>query len=139
MRVRCIMSSQVTPGQEYGQLTVLESCGMRSNHTYYKCRCQCGAEVEARGSRLLAGKKSSCVKCAAAMRRIGKYYTGYRVVDYLRSDTSTSYIVECIVCRSRYTATGSELRRLPACSCQKRRDEIIASGKIDRDLLDQLL
>lgn len=132
------MSNQVTPGQEYGLLTVVNFSGMRSNHAYYKCRCRCGIEIEVRSTRLRSGKKNACVKCAAATRKVGTYISSYRVVDFLRSEI-TNYIVECIVCRRKYTVPWSELRRISTCVCQTQRAERISSGEIDGDLLNQII
>lgn len=48
-------------GNKYGHLTVIEEAGIdSSNHKLWKCRCDCGKEIIARGSRLRNGEKQDC-------------------------------------------------------------------------------
>jgi len=58
---------EVTPGDEYGDLTVireLESSGKRR----FLCRCCCGNEVEVRLGHLRSGHTSSCGRCGLECR-----------------------------------------------------------------------
>ena len=47
-------------GQKFGFLTVLEYVGIRSNLKTYRCKCDCGNEVDVAGSLLRRGKKDNC-------------------------------------------------------------------------------
>ena len=48
-------------GNKYGHLTVIEEAGIDSSkHKLWKCRCDCGNEIIARGSRLRNGEKQDC-------------------------------------------------------------------------------
>lgn len=52
---------ELTPGTVYGRLTVLGFAGLnRWNAALWNCRCECGREVPARGTTLVAGKKLTC-------------------------------------------------------------------------------
>lgn len=49
-------------GRRFGALTVVErgSRHGRRSDVWWRCRCDCGAECEARGDRLRAGAKRAC-------------------------------------------------------------------------------
>lgn len=48
-------------GQQFGYLTALEPTGEKSRRDYiWRCRCQCGKEVEFPATRLLTGNTLSC-------------------------------------------------------------------------------
>ena len=48
-------------GRRYGDLTVLEQLDERvANHIMYRCRCECGKEIELRGGSLTTGNTRSC-------------------------------------------------------------------------------
>lgn len=48
-------------GNRYGHLTVIEEAGIDSSkHKLWKCKCDCGKEIIARGSRLRNGEKQDC-------------------------------------------------------------------------------
>ena len=47
-------------GFQFGELTVLEFLGVKNRLRLYKCRCSCGKEIEAFGTYLRRGRKTSC-------------------------------------------------------------------------------
>ena len=48
-------------GKKFGKLTVIEFLGTNSYaKPYYKCKCECGNEVEVVGAHLLSGNTRSC-------------------------------------------------------------------------------
>lgn len=47
-------------GQKFGRLTVLERAESKNGRTYWKCRCDCGEEVNVIASNLLRGNTKSC-------------------------------------------------------------------------------
>lgn len=48
-------------GKRYGALTVIEFAGIKGRkHRYWRCRCDCGIEIIARGSHLYNGNVKSC-------------------------------------------------------------------------------
>jgi len=57
-------------GKKYGHLTVLEEAGIDSSkHKLWKCQCDCGNIITARGSRLRNGEKQDC----GCMKRRGGF------------------------------------------------------------------
>lgn len=64
-------------GNKYGLLTVIEEAGIDSSkHKLWKCKCDCGNEIIARGSRLRNGEKRDCgcVKKHDFVDETGKRY-----------------------------------------------------------------
>lgn len=47
-------------GQRFGRLTVIEEAGINSGYTLWKCKCDCGNEIIARGTHLKYGNTRSC-------------------------------------------------------------------------------
>lgn len=47
-------------GRRFGRLTVLERLYRRGNHTYWRCRCDCGQEIKASLTNLYHGYVMSC-------------------------------------------------------------------------------
>jgi len=47
-------------GNVYGKLTVIAFSGLRSKYAYWSCHCECGNEVDARGTGLRYGSHQSC-------------------------------------------------------------------------------
>ena len=51
-------------GMRFGKLLVIERAPNKSGRTYWKCKCDCGAEKEVRGSSLSGSRPTqSCGKC----------------------------------------------------------------------------
>lgn len=44
----------------FGRLTVLEYLHTEHAHAIWRCRCECGTEIEARGQQLVSGRVVSC-------------------------------------------------------------------------------
>ena len=57
----CIRSKNLV-GQRFGRLLVLEKTNKKDKHgtTYYKCKCDCGKEIETLSTLLTSGHKLSC-------------------------------------------------------------------------------
>lgn len=47
-------------GNRFTRLVVEGRLGLEGNHSAWKCRCDCGQEVTARGDKLLGGRVKSC-------------------------------------------------------------------------------
>lgn len=47
-------------GNVYGRLTVIEYVGIEKHEAIWKCRCECGKEVNVSGHNLRRGKTKSC-------------------------------------------------------------------------------
>ena len=46
--------------QRFGRLVVVEKAFVKNQHTYWRCKCDCGKEKEVRGSLLRNGNTTSC-------------------------------------------------------------------------------
>lgn len=126
----------ITAGTLYGRLTVLSPAFAKHDHQYYQCRCECGEEILARGTRLVSGEKTACPACAAAQRIVGMYIDGFQIKGFLRSKGSDPrFIVECTSCRERVTIPKELLKHIPRCECQVKRAAVISEGNIDPDFL----
>ncbi|MBQ1736074.1 MAG: hypothetical protein II038_14600 [Lachnospiraceae bacterium] len=128
----------ITTGTVFGRLTVLAPAPAKHDHAYYLCRCKCGDEVVARGTRLTSGEKTACPICAAAKRVVGRYVSGYQIVGFTRSkNEEPRYIAECLQCRERVTIPKEFAKQgIPTCECQIRRAAAISDGIIDADFFD---
>jgi len=47
-------------GRRFGRLLVVERAANRKKHVYWRCKCDCGNEVEVRGDALTRGPTVSC-------------------------------------------------------------------------------
>lgn len=47
-------------GRSFGRLAVVAYSRSAHGHAYWRCRCECGAEPEVRGTRLVTGRIVSC-------------------------------------------------------------------------------
>jgi len=47
-------------GRVFTRLTVLSLAGYRAAHAVWHCRCECGREVDVRGTHLVSGRVRSC-------------------------------------------------------------------------------
>lgn len=56
---RCGFQQDIT-GFMFGKLTILGFSRRKSKHTYWKCKCSCGRELEVEGSHLKAEHTMSC-------------------------------------------------------------------------------
>ena len=56
-------------GNRYGKLTVIKRAPNFRKLTMWLCRCDCGAEIVTRASRLRRGRSTQCPKCALDSNR----------------------------------------------------------------------
>lgn len=47
-------------GQAFGRLHVVAFAMVKDSESYFRCRCECGSEVEVRGRSLRSGNTTSC-------------------------------------------------------------------------------
>lgn len=93
-------------GQKYGRLTVIEDLGIflkdgtSTKRHYYKCRCDCGNEVVAVGSRLGNGHTTSCgcyskevsSKIGMSIRKYNDYYV-YENIVFVKFSNCNEYFL----------------------------------------------
>lgn len=48
------------PGQRYGKLTVVSKTGKKGHNWLWRCKCDCGGQVDALASNLRSGNTTSC-------------------------------------------------------------------------------
>lgn len=128
----------ITTGTVFGRLTVVGAASSRHAHTYYRCLCECGEELTARGTRLASGEKTACLSCAAAQRVIGKYIDGYRIKAFSRSQNEApQFVAECLQCRKQIIIPKESAKpgSMPKCDCQIRRAALFSSD-LDPDFLN---
>ena len=60
----------IQPGTKFGKLTIIEAIGYKPQYTgsqknrmWYRCKCDCGNEIETSGNRLKENHTISCGKC----------------------------------------------------------------------------
>jgi len=59
---------EVSPGDEYGDLTVVREAEKSSGKRRFLCVCSCGNEVTARLDHLRSGHTNSCGRCGLEFR-----------------------------------------------------------------------
>ena len=55
-----MIGMQIQAGQRFGRLTVVEEAPRRKGERWWRCRCDCGREVETEESHLKNGHTKSC-------------------------------------------------------------------------------
>ena len=59
-------------GDRFGMLEIIESAGTRGNHSYVKCKCDCGNIVNIRVSNLKGQSHSKTISCGCASQSSGE-------------------------------------------------------------------
>lgn len=83
-------------GQKYGRLTAIELDRIENNHTFWKCRCDCGNIVAVDRSRLRSGKTKSCGCFKLETIRKQRRHNEYEIVDgYVKVKLSDTEYMFC--------------------------------------------
>lgn len=112
-------------GQEFGWLTAVEKIGTLRRGAVWRCRCRCGAEVEALYECLRKGSKVSCgcktkAKAVDPASMVGKTYGYLTVLDVSDHLKYKQRAVRCrCVCGKVVDAIPRFLRdgRVISCGC----------------------
>ena len=123
-------------GRCFGRLLVLEHAPKIDRYARFRCRCDCGALTEVRGSHLRAGHVRSCgclrqrgVEAGAATtkdmtgKRIGRLVViGRAGSEQIKGDSSLALSSCRCSCGSNVTVAGAHLRRgsVKSCGCLRR-------------------
>ena len=59
-------------GDRFGMLEIIESAGTRGNHSYVKCKCDCGNIMNIRVSHLKGQSHSKTISCGCASKSSGE-------------------------------------------------------------------
>lgn len=103
-------------GQQFGKLTVLAPAENVGRHTAWRCRCECGNELDVMTYALRSGSKVSC----GCWSKVGIDYTGQTIGDLHvlgrapNVDGSSAWYCQC-ECGETFVSKGKDLTRYRSC------------------------
>ena len=111
-------------GQTFGRLTVLDRCGKTSHgNAIWRCRCECGAEIQVAAGQLRAATTRSCGCLSVDSRHarvkpmVGRTFGNLTVVSRIEKDTTPiKWNCQC-ECGKTTLVVGSKLRNGHTRSC----------------------
>lgn len=110
-------------GQVFGKLKVLEKAPSRKKHVYWKCKCECGNELEVQADSLIRGRTKSCGYCGSHPTKLlditGKKFgtlTAIRPLEELGPRGQTIWECKC-ECGRIIKARGTSLRYGEVATC----------------------
>lgn len=59
-------------GDRFGMLEILESAGIKGNHSYVKCKCDCGSVINVRVEHLRGNHHGRTISCGCASQSSGE-------------------------------------------------------------------
>ena len=115
-------------GNQYGRLIVLDRAeSNKHGQPLWRCRCECGREVEVVGSSLRRGRMRSCGclrKEKAVINEVGKTYGRLTVLGRVGTNNHRKATWQCrCECGKIVTVCGSSLRNGDTQSCGCLRNE----------------
>ena len=117
-------------GKRFGKLTIVDFSNKSKNKGYYGsylCKCDCGNEIIAAKSELLAGKQNSC-GCRyndLSGQKFGRWFVEKYIGKYTspNGDTSIQYLCKCDCGNERVVLAQSLLQgKSLSCGCYKPED-----------------
>jgi len=120
-------------GNRYGHLLVLcrgnpKRTSSGNSVVMWRCRCDCGKEIEVKGTNLRSGHSTSCGchRDRAVKQEQGKRYGKLTVVDFDKIKDNLAYWICKCDCGNYTIVSGSDLRRgnTRSCGCIKSFREI---------------
>ena len=109
-------------GKRYGKLVVIEEAGIDSSkHKLWRCQCDCGNIIEARGSKLRNGEKTHC-GCEKRYNFIDETGNQYGRLTVIKSagtkgkDRGIRWLCQC-ECGNIVEVSGRDLRQGKTQSC----------------------
>lgn len=130
-------------GHKYGKLTVLQKTDKTNSkrEVYWKCKCECGNEVEVLGRLLRNGTTQSCGclrKGSKIIDEVGHKYGTLTVISQAKEKVNNHIAWNCrCECGNMIVVSGSKLRsgEISTCSiCAKQKLAINEIGNIYGDL-----
>ena len=118
-------TKDIPQGSRYGMLTVLGRAEVRAGGlAYWRCLCDCGKEIEVRGTDLRKGHTTSCgcKKLSTLIDETGNKYGFLTVLKYIGSTDGGGALWECKCdCGNIITTRADALRsgHTKSCGCVK--------------------
>lgn len=116
-------------GKRFGNLQVLEKTQEKTNSGsfIFKCRCDCGNEVDVSRHELISGGTNSC-GCKRLKYSVGDIINNREILDINGTKTDKNkkrhyYKCKCLLCGREYEALVSTLESTISCGCQKSKGE----------------
>ena len=124
---RC--SLKLTPGQVFGDLTVLGSAYAKNRQRYWRCGCKCGREIVARAASLVSGNTKSC-GCSRRLPVIpGQVFGKLTVIELAGSNKYKSRLWLCrCECSQEIVVTTARLLDGGTVSCGCSRGQAISEA-----------
>lgn len=121
----------------YGKLTVIEYIGINNHHAEWKCRCDCGNIIIAKGDLLRNGSVRSC-GCNKIIDETNNQYGKLTVLSMNRIDNHCAlWNCQC-ECGNQVVVSGNHLRsgHTISCGCVKsigemRINKILSQSKVN--------
>lgn len=112
--------------QRFGRLVVVEKAFVKNQHTYWRCKCDCGKEKEVRGSLLRNGNTTSCgcyqkerASEQQSLKILNKKFGLLTVIEQLPNKNGKTYWKCKCECGNYCEKFGSSLTsgRVKSCGC----------------------
>lgn len=122
------------PGTRFGKLTILELANTGKQGYIWKCRCDCGKEIRARGSQLRNGTSLSCGCTRGKPLDLTKQRFGRLVAQKVVGMRGSCFLWECLCdCGGITIVKVSALRsgHTTSCGCfgrERRREAVVTHG-----------
>lgn len=83
----------ITIGERFGLLTVISRSYTKNNHSYVKCKCDCGNIIDVRKSHLLGLSHSRTISCGCATKKS----SGELKIETILSNAKINYIEQYVI------------------------------------------
>lgn len=96
-------------GDKYGKLTIIQHL----HGSYYKCKCDCGNEIEIIANRLTSGHRKTCGKCKG-LDIVNKTFGTWEVLEKTNMKNKSNYFLykcKCIKCGNISYRTSSQIKK----------------------------
>lgn len=119
------MRLSVEVGEKYGRFTVISEADSRAGHTYYRCRCECGNEMDYPASVILNKPNRHCRKCAPHSGGLpepdytGQSINGWEVIEKVdRVNGKVAFRCRCTKCGAESIHTAGVIRSSKGNRCR---------------------
>lgn len=116
-------------GKRFGKLLVVEQLPSKNYRTYWKCKCDCGKEIEVCARELSAGDTTSC-GCSKIKNELGNRYGKLVVIEQVENLKKGAYWKCQCDCGNTCIVSGAELRNghIKSCGCLNSKGELLLTS-----------